>query len=145
MYLIGLHLIDLHLTDLHLTGLHLTGLHLTGMHLTGMHFTGLYLTGLHLTGIHILQACISRRRVPELCPRQISRPIVSPDTSRTAKLDAASDGTTYVVSLTSVGTDALYVNEPRNCRLYTLACLTHFDLAIHFLSSTRNRHDNSGF
>jgi hypothetical protein len=81
MYLIGLHLIDLHLTDLHLTGLHLTGLHLTGMHLTGMHFTGLYLTGLHLTGIHILQACISRRRVPELYPRQISRLIVSPDTS----------------------------------------------------------------
>jgi WD40 repeat protein len=38
----------------------------------------MHLTGLHLTGIHLLQACISRRHVPELCPRPISRPIVSP-------------------------------------------------------------------
>src|SRR5271170_551821 len=30
----------------------------------------------------ISQACISRRHVPGLCPRLISRPIVSPDTSR---------------------------------------------------------------
>jgi hypothetical protein len=45
----------------------------------------------------------------------------------------------------SVGTEALYVNEPRNCWLYTLACPTHFDLAIHFPSSTRNKNDNSGF
>src|SRR5271154_5943658 len=70
---------------------------------------------------------------------------MSPDTSRTAKPDAVSDGTAHVVSLISVGTEALYVNEPRNYRLYILACLTRFDLAIHLLSLTRNKHDNSGF
>jgi hypothetical protein len=135
----------LHLTGLHLTGLHLTGLHLTGLHLTGLHLTGLHLTGLHLTGIHLLQACISHRYVPELSPRPISRLIMSPDTSRTTKPDAVSDSTAHVVSLMFVGTESLHVNEPRNYRPYMFACPTRFDPAIHPLSLTGNKHDNSGF
>src|SRR5271155_2427265 len=35
----------------------------------------------------ISQACISRRHIPELCPRPISCPIVSPDTSRPCQQD----------------------------------------------------------
>jgi uncharacterized protein YjbI with pentapeptide repeats len=78
LHLTGLRLTGMHLTGLCLTGLHLTGLRLTGLRLTGLRLTGLRLTGLRLTGIHLLQACISRRHVPELCPRLISRPIVPP-------------------------------------------------------------------
>src|SRR5271156_426975 len=70
---------------------------------------------------------------------------MSPDTSRTTKPDAVSDSTAHVVSLMSVATESLHVNEPRNYRPYMLPCPTRFDLAIHFLSLTRNKHDNSGF
>jgi hypothetical protein len=42
---------------------------------------GMHLKGLHLIDVH-LEAAVTKPAVPELCPQQISRPIVSRDTSR---------------------------------------------------------------
>jgi hypothetical protein len=65
MHLTSVILVAWPVVGMHLTGLHLTDLHLTGLHLTGLHLTGMHVAGVHLTGIHLLQACISRRHVPD--------------------------------------------------------------------------------
>jgi hypothetical protein len=77
----------MHLKGLHLIGVHLTGLHLIGAYISqNVHLRCLYLMGValsraHFTGVH-LEAAVPKPAVPELCPQPISRPIVSPDTSR---------------------------------------------------------------
>ena len=65
-------------------GMHLKGLHLIGAYISqNVHLRCLYLIGIALSRARISQACILRLpAVPELCPRPIGRPIMSPDTSR---------------------------------------------------------------
>src|SRR5213079_912013 len=74
----------------------LIGVYFMGMYLTGVHFTGVYLMGVFQLAMRstAVRGYRGWRRVdrglarspkpalPELCPRPISRPIVSPDTSR---------------------------------------------------------------
>jgi hypothetical protein len=82
----------MHLKRLDLIGLHLTGLHFIRSYISqNVYLRCLYLmsvallAGTYLTGVHLdvhLEAAVPKPAAPELCPRPISCPIVSPESTR---------------------------------------------------------------